>query len=81
METKKGRVIALSELTVGECARVKEILLSQNAAMRLFDMGLNPGAFVACLGKSPLGDPRAYLARGRIIALRKTDTERIKCII
>lgn len=40
---------------------------------RLMDLGFAKGACVTCLGKSPLGDPKAYLVRGAVIALRKRD--------
>lgn len=37
---------------------------------RLLDLGLVPGTRVKALRTSPLGDPRAYLIRGAVIALR-----------
>lgn len=40
---------------------------------RLLDIGLIPGTEVVCLGASPLGDPRVYLVRGKMIAIRSRD--------
>ena len=44
---------------------------------RLQDMGLIEGTKVECIGVSPLGDPAAYLIRGAVVALRKSDAEGI----
>ena len=40
-------------------------------------MGLIEGTSVECVGKSPLGDPAAYLVRGAVIALRSQESDRI----
>jgi ferrous iron transport protein A len=39
---------------------------------RLMDMGLLPGVEVHADMTSPLGDPTAYLVRGSLIVLRRT---------
>lgn len=44
---------------------------------RLLDMGLVPETKVECVGKSPLGDPKAYLVRGAVVAIRSSDTKDI----
>ena len=36
-------------------------------------IGLAPGTEVECLGRSPAGDPSAYLIRGAVIAIRASD--------
>ena len=41
--------------------------------LRLTDLGLIPGTKVVCVAESPAGDPRAYLIRGALIALRNSD--------
>lgn len=46
-------------------------------AVRLCDMGLVPGTQVTCRLVSPAGDPRAYLIRGALIALRQRDAGNI----
>ena len=41
--------------------------------MGLRDLGLIENTRVVCLGRSPMGDPSAYLIRGTVIALRRCD--------
>ena len=49
-------------------------LLSQGGMRRrLMDVGLIEHTEVECLGRSPGGDPAAYLIRGAVIALRRAD--------
>ena len=44
---------------------------------RLLDLGLVENTAVECLGRSPGGDPAAYLIRGAVIALRDSDSRDI----
>ena len=67
----------LSELRVGECARVSGLLSCGSLRRRFLDIGLSPGTLVFCVGKSPLGDPLAYIVRGCEIAIRKRDSETV----
>lgn len=41
---------------------------------RLLDIGLVEDTAVECLGRSPGGDPAAYLIRGAVIAIRREDS-------
>ena len=63
----------LCDMAKGDKARV--IALTPGCALRrrMMDIGLTSGAQVECVGKSPLGDPSAYLIRGAVIAIRNTD--------
>lgn len=45
---------------------------------RLMDLGFSAGEHVECVLKSPPGDPRAYLVRGTVTALRGKDAAEIK---
>ena len=36
---------------------------------------------VVCLGRSPMGDPSAYLIRGTVIALRRCDCRGIRVAV
>lgn len=65
----------LSALCRGERATVQELTVQGPMRRRLQDLGLIAGTQVECLGESPLGDPRAYLVRGAVIALRRQDAE------
>lgn len=64
---------SLAETKVGETVRVVSLLAEGRMRRRLADLGLIPGAEVTCLGRSPLGDPSAYLIRGAVIAIRRRD--------
>ena len=44
---------------------------------RFQDLGIITGTEIACVGRSPLGDPTAYLIRKTVIALRREDAEQI----
>lgn len=69
----KSESRTLDDLAPGCHAIVTALLSSGGMRRRLLDMGLTPGTQVDCLGKSPLGDPTAFLIRGAVIALRRTD--------
>lgn len=67
----------LNDIAVGEVAVVDRLLVHGAMRRRLLDIGLNEGARVECVGKSPAGDPAAYLIRGAVIAIRSEDTRDI----
>lgn len=63
----------LCDLKEGEKAQVVALWHPGGLRRRLLDIGLIGGTEVECLGKSPLGDPAAYLIRGAVIAIRAAD--------
>ncbi len=63
----------LNELRPGECATVTGLETEGAMRRRLLDIGLVEDTRVECLGRSPGGDPSAYLIRGAVIALRGRD--------
>ena len=65
----------LSALREGESAYVTEINAGPAMDRRLTDLGLVRGTRVTCVLRSPAGDPCAYLIRGALIALRRTDAD------
>ena len=73
MEDKKR----LCELCVGQCGRVEKLVFEGSMRRRLLDVGIAPGTVVTCVGKSPFGDPSAYLVRGCEIAIRRTDARKV----
>ena len=73
MNTKK----TLNDIGPGEHAIISELKSDENMKRRLLDIGLIRGSKVECLGRSPGGDPSAYLIRGAVIAIRSEDCENI----
>lgn len=63
----------LDTLCPGEIAVVKRLNSKGPLRRRLLDMGLVEGTRVECLGMSPGGDPKAFLVRGAVLALRAGD--------
>lgn len=70
--------MTLDKLRSGQAGTVLALRLEGPLRRRLRDLGLVEGARLRCLGRSPLGDPSAYLICGAAIALRCTDSRRIE---
>ena len=68
---------SLSELLEGEVCRVKAVCLEGNMKKRLADLGVIEGTKIECLHTSMFDDPTAYLIRGAVIAIRKSDSKKI----
>lgn len=62
----------------GDTVRIGGLTASGTIRRRLLDIGLTEGAQATCLYQSPSGDPKAYLIRGAVIALRAEDASRIE---
>lgn len=63
----------LNRVRPGERARVRTLETAGAMRRRLLDIGLVEGTEVECVGRSPGGDPAAYLIRGAVIAIRDSD--------
>ena len=68
---------SLNELNPGETAVVKELKTRGSIRRRLLDIGLVKDTKIECVGKSPAGDPAAFLIRGAVIAIRAEDMKDI----
>ena len=64
---------SLAALDLGQGGRVASVSAEGAMRRRLLDLGLIPGTPVACVARSPAGDPAAYLIRGAVVALRRRD--------
>lgn len=64
---------SLFSLPEGSVGVVRAIGLERDARRRLMDLGFTAGARVTSLFSAPSGDPRAYMVRGAVIALRRQD--------
>ena len=71
---------AMSALRRGESGTIKLIGHKGNMRRRLIDIGFNIGERVTLLAKAPLGDPSAFLIKGSVIALRRSDAKLITII-
>lgn len=69
--------MTLEKLNVGEVCRVNKILKNANLYQRFCDIGIISGTKMECVLKSPFGDPKAYLVRGTVIAIRSEDAKMI----
>lgn len=69
--------LSLADVPIGNSARVETVLTIGANRRRLLDLGLVPGARVEVIGRSPAGNPTAYLIKGTIIALRNEDARQI----
>ena len=70
--------MTLNELNIGEKALVKKI--SDNSLMkrRLIDIGIINGTSVECVLISPGKNPKAYMIKGAVIAIRNEDAKFIE---
>lgn len=64
---------ALCDISVGESARIVEILPCGDIRQRFLDIGLICGTKIKCLHRSHGNDMKAYLIRGAVIAIRNED--------
>jgi len=76
---RKGGFIMknLNQLEIGCVGRIISICSSGSIRRRMLDMGFVQGADVQCILEPPSGDPRAYLIKNTVVALRRTDAEHI----
>lgn len=63
----------MRDMQPGETGAVCGLLSAGSMRRRLMDLGLIEGTRVECVGRSPFGDPAAYLIRGAVIAIRGSD--------
>ena len=69
--------ICLNDMHPGQRAIVSELHATGSMRRRLLDIGLIKNTAVECLGRSPGGDPSAFLVRGAVIAIRSEDCKDI----
>lgn len=68
---------SLDRIPAGETVIVERVEVEGDIRRRFLDLGLVENTRVECIGKSPGGDPAAYLIRGAVIAIRAKDCRRI----
>ena len=73
-----NEILDMAALKEGESGYVTQLYAGPAMERRLMDLGLVRGTRVTCMVKSPAGDPCAYLIRGALIALRRTDAAGVR---
>lgn len=68
---------SLNDLKPGEQAIVSTLYSTGSMRRRLLDIGLIENTKIECVGRSPSGDPSAFLIRGAVIAIRSEDCKNI----
>ncbi len=71
-------MITLNELNLGEEAMVGSVEANGGLKRRFLDIGLIKGTKVKCVAVSPQRDPKAFLIRGAVIAIRNKDSALIR---
>ena len=69
--------LSLKDIKPGQYAIVSALQSTGSMRRRLLDIGLIENTKVECLGRSPGGDPSAFLIRGAVIAIRSEDCANI----
>ena len=72
--------MTMNQLRPGRAGTVAALLPGSADTAALLRLGLFPGAEVRCLRVSPLGDPRIYLLRGAVFAIRNRDAAAVRLV-
>ena len=66
-------MLSLKEIKPNEKCIVLKIKKTGDIYRRFLDIGLIEGTVINCVNQSPSGDPKAFLIRGAVIAIRLED--------
>lgn len=66
-------MLSLKDIRPNEKCIVLKIKKSGDIYRRFLDIGLIEGTVIQCVNQSPSGDPKAFLIRGAVIAIRLDD--------
>ena len=70
--------MTLLSIKKGEKATIKKLENEEEMKNRLQDLGFTPSGKTVFLFEAPSGDPKAFLIRGAVVALRNSDCAKIK---
>ena len=70
--------LRLANLPLRRTARILHVGGPRSVRRRLLELGLTPGAQIAVVGVSPLGDPLELSIRGSRVSIRKKDALEIE---
>lgn len=75
------KIIKLSQLMLNNKGIIEKVNCQEGIKRRLLDLGLVKGTNIVPVLVSPSKDPRAFLVRQSIIAIRKEDADNIDVLI
>jgi len=76
-ETSAGIESTLTDLPIGQNARVASVSGSSRVSRRLMEMGVVPGADIRVVKAAPFGDPIEVRVRGYSLAMRRNEADAI----
>lgn len=68
----------LANLSIGDTAKVTNVVGKSAVTKRLMEMGIVPGVSVRVVKSAPFGDPIEIRVRGYSLAMRKSEAETIE---
>ena len=72
------RTMNLTNMPIGESAKVTAVNGDNQITRRLMEMGVVPGASVRMVKSAPFGDPLEVRVRGYHLAMRKSEADQIE---
>jgi len=75
---KEKLVMLLTNLPIGENAKVVSVNGNNRITKRLMEMGVVPGVSVRVIKSAPFGDPLEICVRGYHLAMRKSEADTIQ---
>ena len=70
-------LVPLSSISKGQKAKVKILLTEGAIKRRMQDIGITEDTEIELALESPLKDPKGYIIKGSLIAIRNSDAEKI----
>ena len=70
--------MTLANLSIGDSAKVLNVVGETAVTKRLMEMGVVPGVSVRVVKSAPFGDPIEIRLRGYSLAIRKAEAETIE---
>ena len=70
----------VSQLAIGQRARIQHVTAHGELGRRIRDMGLVPGTDLEVIGRAPLNDPIALRLPGFTLSLRRSEAELVAVV-
>ena len=76
--SRLDNIMMLTNLPIGETAKVVSVKGNNAITRRLMEMGVVPGVALKIVKTAPFGDPIEIRLRGYSLAMRKSEAEAIE---